>query len=82
MSLGVNLSQSGQVVRREQHFVAEPRKRLKKKRKFRGDRNESPASDVSQATLDTQAREAIRDLFPKIPERDLHAIVARAFQKV
>ena len=64
-------------------MLAEPRKRstLKKKRKLRGDRNVSPKSDVSQATLDTQAREAIRDLFPKIPERDLHAIVARAFQK-
>lgn len=83
MSLGVQLSQSGQVIRRQQVMLAEPRKRsaLKKKRKTRGDRNGSPKSDVSQATLDTQAREAIRDLFPKIPERDLHAIVARAFQK-
>lgn len=83
MSLGVQLSQSGQVIRRQQLMLAEPRKRsaLKKKRKSRGDRNGSPKSDVSQATLDTQAREAIRDLFPKIPERDLHAIVARAFQK-
>lgn len=83
MSLGVQLSQSGQVIRRQQVMLAEPRKRgtLKKKRKTHGDRNGSPKSDVSQATLDTQAREAIRDLFPRIPERDLHAIVARAFQK-
>lgn len=83
MSLGVQLSHSGQVIRRQQVMLAEPRKRstLKKTRKLRGDRNSSPKSDISQATLDTQAREAIRDLFPKIPERDLHAIVARAFQK-
>lgn len=83
MSLGVQLSQSGQVIRRQQIMLAEPRKRstLKKRRKTRGDRTGSPKSDLAQATLDTQAREAIRDLFPKIPERDLHAIVARAFQR-
>lgn len=42
----------------------------------------SPRSDVSQATIDTDAREAIRDLFPNIPEKDLVEIVRHAFQKV
>lgn len=38
--------------------------------------------DVPQAVLDTQAREAIKDLFPKMPNKDLHEIVFRAFEKV
>lgn len=39
-------------------------------------------STLSQAMIDSQARDAIRDLFPRIPERDLHEIIIRAFDKV
>ena len=39
-------------------------------------------TNLSQAVIDTQAREAIKDLFPKIPMDDIHVIVGRAFQKV
>ena len=42
----------------------------------------STQPELSQATIDTQAREAIKDLFPKIPQKDLHDIVTRAFEKV
>ena len=43
-----------------------------------------PGADtgLSQAELDSQARDAIKDLFPKIPNRDLHEVVVRAFDKV
>lgn len=38
--------------------------------------------EMSQKELDTQATSAIRELFPRIPEKDVHQIVARAFRKV
>ena len=52
------------------------------KKKARGKSKRLPKSNISQATLDTQAREAIKDLFPKIPDIDLHEIIRRAFEKV
>lgn len=84
MSLGVSLSQSGQVLTSDGKFSS-MQQRLpptKKKRTRRVRTTVAPKDDISQATLDTQAREAIRDLFPKIPEKDLHDIICRAFQKV
>jgi len=61
---------------------------VKAQRKTRNKRN-APASealapqlDVSQATIDTDALQAIRDLFPNIPEKDLYTIVRHAFEKV
>ena len=39
-------------------------------------------TSLSQAVVDSQAREAIMDLFPNIPPRDLHEIVSRAFDMV
>jgi hypothetical protein len=39
-------------------------------------------SEVSQITLNTDARDAIRDLFPNIPDKDLNQIIKTAFQKV
>ena len=44
--------------------------------------NTNPNAEVSQAAIDTQAREAIKDLFPKIPSKDLHQIVKHAFELV
>lgn len=40
------------------------------------------ASEVSQTTINTEARDVIRDLFPNIPEKDLNQIIKTAFQKV
>ncbi|KAJ5772826.1 hypothetical protein N7457_007722 [Penicillium paradoxum] len=38
-------------------------------------------ADISQVTLNTEARDAIRDLFPNIPDEDLNQIIKTAFQK-
>ena len=42
----------------------------------------SSNSHLSQEELDKKAREALKDLFPKIPDRDLNMVIARAFDKV
>ncbi len=80
MSLGVSLTRSGHIVLNESNPFHGHAKHNAPTRKTQ--RNDSPSSDVSQATLDTQAREAIKDLFPKIPDKDVHQIISRAFQKV
>ncbi|KAJ5334235.1 uncharacterized protein N7506_008018 [Penicillium brevicompactum] len=38
-------------------------------------------SEISQIRLNTDARDAIRDLFPNIPDQDLNQIIKTAFQK-
>ena len=91
MSLGVSLTTSGRVSDSSFALLDEGstwhrpihHQQAVKKRKP-GARHDSPTMDVnlSQAVIDTQAREAIKDLFPKIPSVDLHAIVGRSFQKV
>lgn len=40
------------------------------------------SSEVDQITINTEARDAIRDLFPNIPDNDLNQIIKTAFQKV
>jgi hypothetical protein len=39
-------------------------------------------SEASQTTINTEARDVIRDLFPNIPENDINMIISTAFQKV
>lgn len=84
MSLGVSLSQSGHVLpnKGKPPSIHQQQRSVNKKKNTRGLRDNSISTDISQATLDTQAREAIKDLFPKIPDKDLHEIICRAFQKV
>ena len=89
MSLGISLTKSGHIFLRRQNAAIEQARLdeekwalTKKQKRVQGTHEESPESNISQATLDTQAREAIKDLFPKIPNKDLHEIIARAFQKV
>ncbi len=91
MTLGVNLTASGRVLESNFAFIDDHAKRQRQpgpglnKKKSKGKRrNGSPGFDMnlSQAIIDTQAREAIKDLFPKIPADDLHTIIGRAFQKV
>ena len=91
MTLGVTLTASGRVMQSNFAFIddqpADQRQvgRGVSKKKLKGKkRNASPSFDMtlSQAIIDTQAREAIKDLFPKVPPNDLHTIIGRAFQKV
>ncbi|KAI9811438.1 MAG: hypothetical protein M1827_005421 [Pycnora praestabilis] len=42
----------------------------------------SATFDVSQEKLNARAIDTIKDLFPKIPEKDIDDIIKRAFQKV
>ncbi|MCJ1263955.1 hypothetical protein MMC22_003826 [Lobaria immixta] len=83
MSLGVSLSQSGHVLPNNGKLpsIHQQQRSVNKRKNTRGLRDNSINTDISQATLDTQAREAIKDLFPKIPDKDLHEIICRAFQK-
>ncbi|KAF3385213.1 hypothetical protein F1880_002039 [Penicillium rolfsii] len=48
-----------------------------------GTLQENPAADseVDQITINTEARDAIRDLFPNIPDNDINQIIKTAFQK-
>lgn len=39
-------------------------------------------SEASQITINTEARDVLRDLFPNIPDNDLNQIIKTAFQKV
>jgi hypothetical protein len=84
MSLGVSLTQSGHVLppQRIQHTAHHKPGHRNKVKINRLGWSAPLQVDVSQAILDTQAREAIKDLFPKIPEKDLHEIIRRAFKKV
>lgn len=45
-------------------------------------RERRAGSEVSQNTINTEARDAIKDLFPNIPEKDLNQIIKTAFRKV
>lgn len=47
----------------------------------RGQRGDNNDSKKDQITVNTEARGAIKDLFPKIPENDLYTIIKGAFQK-
>jgi len=76
MDLGLHISRLGHVIRTYHGEAENGVRKPQRKRK-------NPASsDVSQATLNAEARDAIKDLFPKIPEADLNKIISRAFQKV
>ena len=91
MTLGITLTPSGRVMQSNFAFINDQGNgkydsgRGKAKKKVKGKkRNSSPTLDMtlSQAVIDTQAREAIKDLFPNIPQQDSHEIIGRAFQKV
>jgi hypothetical protein len=74
MELGVFLSSTGKVMTYQE---AHPQGGLSNfGRKLRAD------SEISQTTINTEARDAIKDLFPNIPDKDLNQIIKTAFQKV
>ncbi|KAE8549750.1 hypothetical protein EYB25_008274 [Talaromyces marneffei] len=67
MELGLYISENGNVVPFEQ-FGTKPAT-------TDGD------VDVPQITINTEARDVIRDLFPRIPDDDINQIIKTAFQK-
>ena len=81
-SLGINLSRDGHVLHQHHDWTATevPKHRHGKKQKLLG--KTLAKAHLSQATVDTLAREAIKDLFPNIPPKDLHEIVIHAFELV
>lgn len=68
MELGLYISENGNVVPFEQFGT--------KSTTTDGD------VDVPQITINTEARDVIRDLFPRIPDDDINQIIKTAFQKV
>lgn len=91
-SLGVSLTASGHALQSRLAPVdhgsmntrSSKRQAAKNKQKA-NPQHEAPKFNMTkleQAVIDTQAREAIKDLFPKIPVDDLHMIIGRSFQKV
>ena len=84
-SLSVTLSSSGRVIYKQGAVpVYAPVSSKKKKSKKKGSVLQQAFAQIeaSQAEIDTEARQAIRDLFPKIPEENLVAVVQLAFKKV
>lgn len=85
-SLSVSLSSSGKVIYNQRPPSAGPivrpgRKGKPRKRKLVAKQVLSQL-EASQAEIDTEAKEAIKDLFPNIPDYDLYAVVRLAFKKV
>ncbi|MCJ1431914.1 hypothetical protein MMC27_001270 [Xylographa pallens] len=81
LSLGVSLSRDGRVLRHQHDWIAdEARSRHQNGTRLNLLAHNASNTKLSQATIDTQAREAIKDLFPKIPDKDLRDIVTHAFE--
>ena len=81
-SLGIDLSRDGHVLYKQQNWAAEVSLKQRNGKKQKGQQDLPLKPGLSQATIDTQAREAIKDLFPNIPPKDLHDIVTHAFEVV
>lgn len=86
MSLGISLSQSGQIVIKgrlpTRDISLHTSNTSRRNRNSHGLQDKPAETEESQAALDAQARETIKDLFPKIPDKDLQNIVRQAFKKV
>ncbi|OOG01207.1 hypothetical protein ASPCADRAFT_203081 [Aspergillus carbonarius ITEM 5010] len=67
MDLGLYLTAAGKAVPFQSAGGANSRKRAN--------------SEVSQTTINTEARDVLKDLFPNIPDNDLNQIIKTAFQK-
>ncbi|MCJ1283832.1 hypothetical protein MMC26_003163 [Xylographa opegraphella] len=81
LSLGVSLSRDGRVLRHQHDWIEDAaRSRDQNGTRLNLSAHNTSSTKLSQATIDTQAREAIRDLFPKIPDKDLRDIVTHAFE--
>jgi hypothetical protein len=69
---GIMLSAAGTLIK-EEDFQSFHRRRQ--------GNNKKPDDLKDQITINTEARDAIKDLFPNIPDNDLHQIIKTAFQK-
>ncbi len=69
---GVNLSANGTLLKEEDRTTFQ---------RTRQNKNRNPEQAKDQITINTEARDAIKDLFPNIPDNDLHQIIKTAFQK-
>ncbi|KAI9835592.1 MAG: hypothetical protein M1819_002043 [Sarea resinae] len=83
--LDVDVDSSGQVTRRRDRAHAavlqlQKRHGTRRARRSLIQSNAATSIPASQKALDRQAEDAIKDLFPKIPEDDVKQIVSRAFQ--
>ncbi|KAE8348402.1 hypothetical protein BDV28DRAFT_93005 [Aspergillus coremiiformis] len=67
MDFGLYLTPTGKAVPFKSIGYTESRKRTN--------------SEVSQTTINTEARDVLKDLFPNIPDNDLNQIIKTAFQK-
>ncbi|PYH47685.1 DUF2293 domain-containing protein [Aspergillus saccharolyticus JOP 1030-1] len=67
MDLGLHLTTTGKAMPFQTVGIDKSRKRAN--------------SDASQTTINTEARDVIKDLFPNIPDNDLNQIIKTAFQK-
>src|SRR5271155_3516523 len=69
---GITLSSAGTLIKEDE--VQSFRQRYRKGKK-------SKEKPKDQITVNTEARDAIKDLFPNIPDNDMHQIIKTAFQK-
>lgn len=85
-SLSVMLSSSGRVIYNQRDILLDsvecPKKKKKSKKRGTVAHQIPQRLEASQAEIDTEASQAIRDLFPRIPQEDLDAVVILAFKKV
>lgn len=71
--LGITLTSKG--------TLASERYKIPLRKRLRSGVKNPTGDDIDQITINTRARDIIRDLFPNIPDRDLFQIIKTAFQK-
>ena len=85
-SLGVTLNSSGRVNNTNFNYLKEnlndQNLHIKKARSRLPAEAKQIDGSMSQKLIDFLATEAIRDLFPKIPPKDMEQVIDRAFDKV
>ena len=70
---GIVLSSAGTVLEEDEYPVYRRSQRLKEK--------DPSEARKDQITVNTEARDTIKDLFPNIPDNDMNQIIKTAFQK-
>lgn len=76
MELGFHLTSNGKVIQIEPLRV----NRLSRRQRA-AQRAQRANSEISQTTINAEARDVLRDLFPNIPDEDLNQIINTSFQK-
>jgi hypothetical protein len=81
MELGFHLTANGKVMQMEPLRVNHSARHQRATQRT-AQRTQRANSDISQTTINAEARDVLRDLFPNIPDEDLNQIINTAFQKV